>query len=135
MQGKKGRAAGAGPLCATRALDRRLKVIPKEINDILLKAENIEQHDVLMVTTDDLGNEELTELSWRVAVKDDQEALTDARKRGSRATRRIKGSRVPARRHARVRMLSPDAVRAVSPSVISSSFSSFSPMRTQLVRW
>lgn len=53
----------------------------------------------------------------RQMVKSNTEALTDARKRGSRAMRRIKGSGFPARRHTRVCILSPDAVRALSQLV------------------
>ena len=48
-------------------------------------------------------------------MKSESEALADAHRRGSRATRRIKGSDFPARRDTRVCMLSPDAVRALSP--------------------
>lgn len=47
----------------------------------------------------------------------DTEGLTDARRRSSRAMRRIKGSGFPARRHGRVCILSPDAVRAIFPLV------------------
>ena len=50
-------------------------------------------------------------------VKSDKGSFTDAQQRGSRATRRIKGSGFPARRHTRVCMLSPDTVMAVSPLV------------------